>query len=591
MKDKKIIVIDDVKKQYYLADTNESIVSTTQNQPTYRHMKCNEKGYEILSVLEAQGYKKTLLPGNLLEVTKSWSSVPKSHFKNLRKQKNHNILHPNNNWHFYVHDSITKYNYDVKGYDPKEKLIIEDYVNSIKGLGINSTLPNTNYPCIPFLSKKANQPREYTAYITNNIIYIVPKNSFANKVFIDRSSKTKEVERLYSYSTLHRIYAKTRESYYYNYNHPHYKKINHQSILFLDVINVTKKSIANSNNNSNNHLPKSKPNLSKTNTSAFSFYTNDNSNQDLLFTKVQNPAIALLSYFDKIYPQWNNSCSDENGFFNRNMAKAFFKRTIHDLSQIEYVINIAQIIFDWKKTKSIFRFSLPVLKLALNTSDHILINRCSSEFCNLLFDSFYIQLTGLLYQNKQVEGAFFDIDNKDRIGYIAVVINSESSYSICRIQQFKLSDISISSLIDSLSETGNREFYYSLFKLLICLYESSSNRLFRVQNDFKTVSETSENSVNKNNLFESIYVQFDQDVWNHITNDNSEKRTSHNNDSDKPIRTPHIRMGHLHTYWIGSKKDNTRKTIIKYVRATMVKGNNAEYDLPVSINTIRLYSK
>mgnify|MGYP001622999877 CR=1 FL=1 len=54
-------------------------------------------------------------------------------------------------------------------------------------------------------------------------------------------------------------------------------------------------------------------------------------------------------------------------------------------------------------------------------------------------------------------------------------------------------------------------------------------------------------------------------------------------------RSPHVRRGHYHHYWTGSKTKGTRKLILKWTAPVFVHGNDGQ--APVTINVIRQRKK
>lgn len=611
------IMIDDRHRIFASADINNQIID--EYKRSFRTIFCDDaeqlgtyvdklfsEGYEEFSTLRLQKFischrqEYTLI--NAAKPQKKAVKPKRNKKEIIRKHMDYSDISYTPYCICYVFDRVTNYIYRVYGVSQKADMSrIKNIVKNVPGLHyyyLFDQIPTKGEPSIIDYTIENTSNKRFNAYKDKYSIYIVPINGFGNKILLQRLIMKKNLVILGSSvdsSALNYLLNKNGVA----------KKQKEFRIKSIRAIKINRIKKAMSNNKTHNQSPVISHKNEK---SPIISYKNENrikENQrateldymatEMSCSKSAIAPIALLSYYDNMFPMWRLRCSNYSGSYIYESAKTFFKRKMRDKADYGITLETARVIYHWSKIKAIYQFNSDVSNMITTMSDNMLNDRYSEDLFYKMFESFYISLDELTLQGTSYDGFFFSVDESKKKYYIATVMKKADSFSVNSVKEFELSKKSFKTLISSMKRTEEQQVYTVAFKFLICLFEASRNTAFAegslAVSERVEMEKVQQQTINSEFL-QSIQVVFDKELWKEVkSKKNTERNSEKTNSEIKRCKRTHHRNGHFHNVWVGPLNDINRRLVTKLYPPTIVNGSKNGDELPVSIHKIKLSNK
>ena len=277
---------------------------------------------------------------------------------------------------------------------------------------------------------------------------------------------------------------------------------------------------------------------------------------------------------------------NDNVSFNVGDMKDFYKSATYNVT----------LMYNWNVYKQIYRFDKDTFNLLMNVDiDKIPFDIIKN---NLPYPAFFIDNTfkstvsGIVFRGCFV--SLLNMFNGLELCLFFITDTPESDYQYaCLPLYFKETDLTIEQALRKRNEVYEVDCDESILKdaeglisqaLKAIIYICSANR------EIETIKVTVNNNDNKkknknkkpktitqNNVGYKMGAAIRLNKKNYVYVDEEGNRINKKNKGNHKKKSPHLRMGHYHHYWVGSKdKPEERKLILKYVAPLYINSTEAE---------------
>lgn len=332
------------------------------------------------------------------------------------------------------------------------------------------------------------------------------------------------------------------------------------------------------------------------------------------YNKIETPKpLKLINYMDKYFPGvWKtydeviDIINKDNILISKSMNPVAFRKICGGIAK-DYLSKYGRysegnntvdahtiyVLGAWRKYKEIYSVDKDLADLLISGAEDI--NIPVKTLLNIPFPAFYIDVEGtdsykengffVVLDKSSSELEFFTIDyNGDAIGMPLIL---DSNYTISEAINKMVGDGNNYYNISKHNE--NIEFIKKAVQLV--LYICAVNADITENPQQKVITKKSTSTSKPKDVLREVRkwdVGYRVGRTIRLSKDVERKSitTSVRTCSGSSPKRPHVRRGHFHNFWVGSKANNTRELRLKWVAPTFI---NAKLDveLPATVNRVK----